>query len=88
MPARAKIAVDGGGNRKDRDDMKLGGEPSNWLGLGLLLALIAGIALAIHWFNGHKPSVHGAAPHSIAGAQQECLRKLGRCHGLEIDRLV
>ena len=70
--------------------MKLGGEPSNWLGLGLLLALIAAIALAIHWFNRPKPSVHGAASHSIAGTQQECLRnsQLWRCHGLEMDRLV
>jgi hypothetical protein len=75
---------------KNRGDMKLGGEPSNWLGLGLLLALIAGIALAIHWFNRPKPPVHGAASHSIAGAQQECLRnsQLWRCHGLEIDHLV
>jgi len=70
--------------------MKLGDEPSNWLGLGLLLALIAGIALAIHWFNRPKPPVQGAAAHSIAGAQQECLRnsRPWRCHGLEMDRFV
>ena len=70
--------------------MKLGDEPSNWLGLGLLLALIAGIALAIHWFNRPKPPVHGAAVHSIAGEQQECLRnsRPWRCDGLEMDRWV
>jgi hypothetical protein len=31
--------------------MKLGDEPMNWLGLGLLLLLFAIIALAIHWLN-------------------------------------
>jgi hypothetical protein len=31
--------------------MKLGGEPNNWIGLGLLLFLIAAISLGIHWFN-------------------------------------
>jgi hypothetical protein len=64
--------------------MKLGGEPNNWLGLALLLTLIAVIALAIHWFNRPQPPVHGAASHSIAGALQECLRN----SGLEMDRLV
>ena len=70
--------------------MKLGDEPSNWLGLGLLLALIATIALAIHWFNRPKPPVQGAAAHSIAGAQRECLRnsQIWRFHRLEIDHLV
>ena len=70
--------------------MKLGDEPSNWLGLGLLLALIAAIALAIHSFNGPEPLVQGATPHSIAGAQQECLRNSQpwRCHGLEMDHFV
>jgi hypothetical protein len=79
-----------GAAAKSRDDMKLGGEPNNWLGLGLLLALIAAIALAIHWFNRPKPSVRGAATHSIAGAQRECLRNSQpwRLHRLEMDRLV
>jgi hypothetical protein len=40
--------------------MKLGDEPSNWLGLGLLLALIAGFAMAIHWFSLPKQQGHGA----------------------------
>ena len=37
--------------------MKLGGEPSNWVGLGLLLFLIAAIAMGIHWLNVPKPPV-------------------------------
>jgi len=35
--------------------MKLGGEPSNWVGLGLLLFLIAAISLGVHWLNLPKP---------------------------------
>jgi hypothetical protein len=35
--------------------MKLGGEPNNWIGLGLLLFLIAAISLGIQWFNLPKP---------------------------------
>jgi hypothetical protein len=35
--------------------MKLGGEPSNWIGLGLLLFLIAAISLGVHWLNLPKP---------------------------------
>jgi hypothetical protein len=31
--------------------MKLGDEPSNWLGLGLLLAIFAAVALWLHWVN-------------------------------------
>jgi hypothetical protein len=31
--------------------MKLADEPNNWVGLALLLLLIAAIALGIHWFN-------------------------------------
>ena len=31
--------------------MKLGDEPNNWLGLGLLLLLFAGLALIIHWLG-------------------------------------
>ena len=37
--------------------MKLGGEPSNWIGLGLLLFLIAAISLGVHWLNLPKPPV-------------------------------
>ena len=90
MPTHARIAVDSGAAGKSRDDMKLGGEPSNWLGLGLLLTLIAVIALAIHWFNRPKPSVRAAASHSIAGVQRACPRNSQpwRCHDLEIDHLV
>jgi hypothetical protein len=29
--------------------MRLGDEPNNWLGLALLLALVAVIAIAIRW---------------------------------------
>ena len=29
--------------------MKLRDEPNNWLGLGLILALVLVFALAIHW---------------------------------------
>ena len=88
--ARQKCGRWWGAAGKNRDDMKLGGEPNNWLGLGLLLTLIAVIALAIHWFNRPKPPVHGAASHSIFGARQGCLRngQLRRCHGLEIDHLA
>ena len=70
--------------------MNLGSEPNNWLGLGLLLTFIAVIALAISWFNRPKPSVHGAASHSIAGAPRECLRNSQpwRFHGREMDRLA
>jgi hypothetical protein len=35
--------------------MKLGGEPNNWIGLALLLFLIAAIALGMHWLNLPKP---------------------------------
>ena len=31
--------------------MKLGDEPSNWIGLGLILLLIAVFAIAIHWLG-------------------------------------
>jgi hypothetical protein len=31
--------------------MKLQGEPNNWVGLALLLALIAIFALLIHWIG-------------------------------------
>jgi hypothetical protein len=31
--------------------MKLGDEPSNWLGLGLLLLIFAAVALWLHWVN-------------------------------------
>ncbi len=31
--------------------MKLGGEPNNWVGLGLILLLFAVIALFLHWLN-------------------------------------
>jgi hypothetical protein len=31
--------------------MKLSGEPSNWVGLGLLLLLVAMIAMGIRWLN-------------------------------------
>ena len=37
--------------------MKLGGEPNNWIGLGLLLFLIAAISLGVHWLNLPKPPV-------------------------------
>jgi hypothetical protein len=35
--------------------MKLGDEPNNWVGLGLLLFLFAAIAMTIHWLNVPKP---------------------------------
>ncbi|MEA2981234.1 MAG: hypothetical protein QOF09_3057 [Alphaproteobacteria bacterium] len=35
--------------------MKLSGEPSNWIGLGLLLFLIAAISMGVHWLNLPKP---------------------------------
>jgi hypothetical protein len=31
--------------------MKLGDEPSNWIGLGLILLIIAVLSLAVHWIN-------------------------------------
>jgi hypothetical protein len=31
--------------------MKLSDEPNNWIGLGLLLILVAAIAMAIHWLG-------------------------------------
>ena len=37
--------------------MKLSGEPSNWIGLGLILFLIAVIAMSVHWLNLPKPPV-------------------------------
>ncbi len=37
--------------------MKLGGEPNNWIGLGLILFLIAAISLGVHWLNLPKPPV-------------------------------
>ena len=35
--------------------MKLGGEPNNWVGLGLLLLLFAAISLGVHWLKLPKP---------------------------------
>jgi hypothetical protein len=32
-------------------DMKLGDEPNNWIGLGLLLLLFVVFALIIHWLG-------------------------------------
>jgi hypothetical protein len=31
--------------------MKLGDEPSNWVGLVLLLLLFAAVALGVHWLT-------------------------------------
>lgn len=31
--------------------MKLGDEPSNWIGLALLLIVIAVLAITIHWIG-------------------------------------
>ena len=42
---------------KGDKDMKLGGEPRNWIGLGLILFLIAAISLSLHWLNVPKPPV-------------------------------
>ena len=50
---RANIArLIAGTEPKDREQaMKLGDEPSNWLGLGLLLAIFAAVALWLHWVS-------------------------------------
>jgi hypothetical protein len=42
---------------KGETDMKLGDEPSNWVGLGLILFLIAAISLGVHWLNLPRPPV-------------------------------
>ena len=34
--------------------MKLGAEPNNWIGLALLLLIVAFIAVAIHWIGQPK----------------------------------
>ena len=39
---------------ESRNDMKLQDEPNNWIGLGLILVLIAAAAIAIHWIGLHK----------------------------------
>jgi hypothetical protein len=59
LPAGGKPAYGLGGHpgqpRKAAKPMKLGGEPNNWIGLALLLFLIAAISLGIHWLNVPKP---------------------------------
>ena len=61
LPAGGKPAYGLGGHPgqtlKSDKAMKLGGEPSNWIGLGLLLFLIAAISLGVHWLNLPKPPV-------------------------------
>jgi len=59
LPTGGKPAYGLGGHPgqpwKSAKSMKLGGEPNNWIGLGLLLFLIAAISLGIQWFNLPKP---------------------------------
>jgi hypothetical protein len=59
LPAGGKPAYGLGGHPgpalEGGKTMKLGGEPSNWIGLGLLLFLIAAISLGVHWLNLPKP---------------------------------
>ena len=61
MPGGGKPAYGLGGHPgpapKGENNMKLGGEPSNWVGLGLILFLIAAISLGVHWLNLPKPPV-------------------------------
>ena len=34
--------------------MKLGDEPNNWIGLGLILLVFASVALLLHWLGAPK----------------------------------